>query len=313
MMHPVSWRRRTETCGCRASRKSRGAERRLWMMDVSCRNDDRSVRRAFQTRGPERKGFPAFGSARLGSKEPYVPDDVLVLELLEKRYLPNRGGRHALLLLLQPDSFERHDLVRDAVAGLAPPRRSPRRSFHLLEVVHRRGDARRGGGRGADRASTPRARRCAQSEAISVLFAVFFKAKRRARFQTAPTHGDCSQVHNLSASVVDGAPARLPRSNVFWQKQTTLASLAASRLASSRLFGVSLSWAPTPTPSRGSWRPRPRRPPSRSPARRARETGARQLGRRPEPSIRRPSTASSSARATRVRTTRPRASRVVAI
>ena len=144
----------------------------------------------------------------------------------------------------------------------------------------------------------------------SVLFAVFFKAKRRARFQTAPTHGDCSQVHNLSASVVDGAPARLPRSNVFWQKQTTLASLAASRLASSRLFGVSLSWAPTPTPSRGSWRPRPRRPPSRSPARRAREArprkpGAPRFGRRRNRPIRRPSRARpSNARTTRVRTTR---------
>lgn len=131
------------------------------------------------TRWFRRKGFPAFGSARLGSKEPYVPDDVLVLELLEKRYLPNRGGRHALLLLLQPDSFERHDLVRDAVAGLVHhPVRPLADLLHLLEVVHRRGDAPRGGGgRRGHRASTPRARRCAQSEAILVLFAVFFKAK----------------------------------------------------------------------------------------------------------------------------------------
>ena len=168
-----------------------------------------------------RKGFPAFGSARLGSKEPCVPDDVLVLELLEKRYLPNRGGRHALLLLLQPDSFERHDLVRDAVAGLVHhPVRPLADLLHLLEVVHRRGDAPRGGGgRRGHRASTPRARRCAQSEAILGVVCGFFQSEAAITHLIRLPTEVCS--HN-SASVVKWPSARMTPTlskRFFWQNK----------------------------------------------------------------------------------------------
>lgn len=145
---------------------------------------------------PSRKfrGFAAFG--RVGSATEPVPDDVLVLELLQQRYLPNRGGRHALLLLLQPDALERHDLVRDAVAGLIHhPVRPLADLLHLLEVVHRRGDAPGGcGGRRGHRASTPRrAQVCPVNAIREVDDGIFFKPGSRTGAATSARAGAQSE------------------------------------------------------------------------------------------------------------------------
>ena len=104
-----------------------------------------------------------------------------MLELLQQRDLADGGRGHALLLLLQPDALQRHDLVVRAVARLVHHAVGPLADLlHLLEIIHRRGDApgrrpgrRRGhGGRGVSRAGE-----CARSRGLTP--AIFQRAHFR--------------------------------------------------------------------------------------------------------------------------------------
>ena len=46
------------------------------------------------------------------------PDDVIVLELLEKADFPDGRGRDALIFCFQPNLLERHNRIRVNVPGL---------------------------------------------------------------------------------------------------------------------------------------------------------------------------------------------------
>lgn len=75
------------------------------------------------------------------SRPSHAPDDVIVLELLQQRNLTNSRRRHPLLLLLQPDALQRHDVVRGSVARFVHHAvRALSDFFQLFKVVHGRGN-----------------------------------------------------------------------------------------------------------------------------------------------------------------------------
>ena len=47
-----------------------------------------------------------------------IPHDIIILEFLEERNLANGGTRYALVLRLETDLLERHDLVRANITRL---------------------------------------------------------------------------------------------------------------------------------------------------------------------------------------------------